>query len=75
MLESTLDGIGVVNPTRRIVLTNSQAEKLFDYERGELRGKLFQVLLKVRPDQPPDFPGHSGAQDRTGGGFIPADNE
>ena len=75
MLESTLDGIGVVNPTRRIVLTNSQADNLFSYERGKLRGKLVQVLLQVRPDQPPDFPGHSGAEDRTGGGFIPADNE
>ena len=75
MLESTPDGIGLVDPTGRIVLTNSQSEKLFSYDRAELRGKLFQVLLKVRLDQPPEFPGHSGAEGCNGGRLIPGGYE
>ena len=42
---------------------------------ANLRGNLFELLLKVRLDQPPDFPGHSGADGRNGGRFIPGGNE
>jgi len=45
LLESTPDAIVMANPTGRILLTNSQAEKLFGYEPGELRGKPVEVLL------------------------------
>ena len=48
LLESTPDGIVMVNPTGRIVLTNSQADRLFDYKRGELLGKPVEVLLPER---------------------------
>jgi PAS domain S-box-containing protein len=48
LLESTPDGIILVNPTGRIVVTNSQAEKLFGYGRGELQGRPVEVLLPQR---------------------------
>ncbi len=48
LLESTPDAIVMANPTGRILLTNSQAEKLFGYEGGELRGKPVEVLLPDR---------------------------
>jgi PAS domain S-box-containing protein len=48
LLESTPDGIVIANSTGRIVLANSQAEKLFAYSPGELRGQLIEVLLPKR---------------------------
>ena len=48
LLESTPDGIIMVNPAGRIVLANSQAEKLFGYDRNELLGHLVDVLLPQR---------------------------
>jgi PAS domain S-box-containing protein len=48
LLESCPDGIVMTNATGRIVLTNSHADQLFGYERGELRGKPIEVLLPER---------------------------
>jgi len=48
LLESTPDAIIMANQTGRIVLANSQAERLFGYERGELLGTLVEVLLPSR---------------------------
>jgi PAS domain S-box-containing protein len=48
LLESTPDGIVIANSTGRIVLANTQAEKLFGYPAGELRGQLIEVLLPKR---------------------------
>jgi protein-histidine pros-kinase len=45
LLESTPDGIVMVNPTGRIVLANAHAEELFGYGRGELRSKPVEMLL------------------------------
>src|SRR5438445_1090065 len=47
-LESMPDGIVMANHTGSIVLANSQAEKLFGYDRGELRGQSIEVLLPPR---------------------------
>ena len=48
LLESTPDSIIMANSTGRIVLANTQAEKMFGYGAGELRGKLVEVLLPRR---------------------------
>ncbi len=48
LLESTPDGIIMANSTGRIVLANTQAERLFGYSPGELRGQLIEVLLPTR---------------------------
>jgi len=48
LLESTPDGIVMVNPTGHVVFVNSQAERLFGYEPKELHGKLVDLLLPRR---------------------------
>ncbi len=48
LLESMPDGIVIVNLTGRIVFCNTQAERLFDYESGALRGKPIETLLPER---------------------------
>ena len=48
LLESTPDGIVMANPTGHIVIANSQAERLFGYDMGELRGVSVDMLLPMR---------------------------
>jgi len=48
LLDSIPDGILIVNSTGRIVLVNTQAEKLFGYQSGELGGKPVEILLPPR---------------------------
>jgi PAS domain S-box-containing protein len=48
LLESTPDGIVMVNPTGHVVFVNSQAERLFGYEPKELHGKSVDLLLPER---------------------------
>lgn len=48
LLESTPDGIVIVNPTGHILIANTQAEHLFGYGPGELRALLVETLLPER---------------------------
>jgi PAS domain S-box-containing protein len=48
LLESTPDGIVLVNDIGRIVLANSEAERLFGYGAKELGGELIECLLPAR---------------------------
>jgi len=48
LLDSTPDAIVIVNTMGRIVLSNTQAEKLFGYEKAQLRGELVEILLPHR---------------------------
>jgi PAS domain S-box-containing protein len=48
LLESTPDGIVMANPTGHIVIANSQAERLFGYAPGEMRGMSVDLLLPER---------------------------
>ncbi len=48
LLESVPDGIVMVNPLGRIVLANTQLERLFGYQPGELIGSSVEVLLPER---------------------------
>ncbi|MCI4569442.1 PAS domain S-box protein [Lysobacter sp. CFH 32150] len=48
LLESMPDGILMVDQSGRIVHSNSQAERLFGYQSGELRGRSIEQLLPAR---------------------------
>lgn len=48
LLESTPDAIVMVNPTGCIVYANSQAERLFGYEAGDLYGQSVELLMPER---------------------------
>jgi PAS domain S-box-containing protein len=48
LLESAPDGIVEVDGSGRIVLVNSQAEKLFGYARQDLLGKSVEILMPER---------------------------
>lgn len=48
LLESMPDGILMVDKAGRIVHSNSQAERLFGYQSGELRGCPIEQLLPAR---------------------------
>ena len=48
LLNSTPDAIIMANATGRIVLANTQAERLFGYHPGQLRGQLIETLLPPR---------------------------
>jgi PAS domain S-box-containing protein len=48
LLEAAPDGIVEVDSCGRIVLVNSQAEKLFGYPREELLGKSVEILMPER---------------------------
>ena len=48
LLESMPDGIVMVNSTGYIVFSNAQADTLFGYARGELRGQSIEILLPER---------------------------
>ncbi|HZS00744.1 MAG TPA: PAS domain S-box protein [Chloroflexota bacterium] len=47
-VEAAPDGIVVVDATGKIVLVNSQAEKMFGYAREELLGQLVEILVPER---------------------------
>jgi PAS domain S-box-containing protein len=48
LLDSTPDGIVIVNRTGHILFVNKQAERLFGYDAGELVGRLIEALTPKR---------------------------
>src|SRR6202158_4698898 len=45
LVESAPDGIVIVGQEGRIVVVNSQTEKLFSYDRAELLSKPIEILI------------------------------
>lgn len=48
LIDAAPDGIVIVNQEGRIVLVNSQTEKLFGYKRGELLNQPVEILVPER---------------------------
>ena len=48
LLESAPDAIVIIDPNGQIVLANSQAERVFGYDRVELIGQPIEMLLPER---------------------------
>jgi len=48
LLDAAPDAMVIVNADSKIVLVNTQAERIFDYTRAELLGQLLEILLPER---------------------------
>ncbi|TXK74213.1 PAS domain-containing sensor histidine kinase [Mesonia sp. HuA40] len=48
LFETVSEGIVVVNKNRTIVASNTSANELFQYQAGELKGKLLEILIPDR---------------------------